>query len=81
MDAKRQQPADEVSSGVLRADPDAAMRRVRESMKSILFHDDSNVGIEQQVLEISKNHFMHNTAISVMSSQFRMLQAAISERV
>jgi flagellar basal-body rod protein FlgB len=57
------------------------MRYVRDSLKSILYHDDSNVGMEQQVLEISKNHFMHNLAISIMSSQFRMLESAISERV
>jgi flagellar basal-body rod protein FlgB len=61
--------------------PDEAMRRVNESLTSILYHDDSNVGMEQQVLEISKNQFMHNVAISIMSSQFRLLQAAIAERV
>ena len=69
------------SSGILRPDPEEAMQRVRDSLTSILRHDDSNVGIEQQVLEISKNQFLHNVAISIMGSQFRLLQAAISERV
>ena len=69
------------SSGILRPDPDEAMQRVRDSLTGILRHDDSNVGIEQQVLEISKNQFLHNVAISIMGSQFRLLQAAISERV
>ena len=80
MEARRQQqkPA---SLGYLRPDPDEAMRRVRDSLKSILYHDDSDVGIEQQVLEISKNQYMHNVAISIMASQFRLLQAAIAERV
>ena len=61
--------------------PGDPLNRVSESMPSILYHDDSNVGIEQQVTEMSKNQFLHNVAISVMSSQFRLLQTAISERV
>jgi flagellar basal-body rod protein FlgB len=72
---------EDISSGVLQADPDEAMRRVRESLTSILYHDDSNVGMEQQVLELSKNHMLHNLAISIMGSQFRLLQAAVAERV
>lgn len=58
-----------------------AMEDVRESMKSILYHDDSNDGLDQQVAEILKNQTQHNTAIAVMRSQFSLLQAAISERV
>ncbi len=50
-------------------------------METIQFLDDSNVGIEQQVTEIAKNQFLHNMAISIMNSQFRLLQVAISERV
>ncbi len=56
------------------------MNEVRESVKSILYHDDSNVSIEQQVAEISKNQAQHNLAISLMTSQFRLLRAAINER-
>jgi flagellar basal-body rod protein FlgB len=58
-----------------------AMEDVKESMKSILYHDDSNDGLDQQVAEILKNQTQHNTAIAVMRSQFSLLQAAISERV
>lgn len=61
--------------------PGDPLNRVSESMPSILYHDESNVGIEQQVTEMTKNQFLHNVAISVMSSQFRLLQTAISERV
>lgn len=71
----------EPSPGMPQEDPDEAMRRVDDSMTGMLFHDGSNVGMEQQVLEISKNHYMHNVAISILSSQFRLLQTAISERV
>jgi flagellar basal-body rod protein FlgB len=58
-----------------------AMENVKESMKSILYHDDSNDGLDQQVAEIIKNQTQHNTAIAVMRSQFSLLQSAISERV
>jgi flagellar basal-body rod protein FlgB len=58
-----------------------AMEDVKESMQSILYHDDSNDGLDQQVAEILKNQTQHNTAIAVMRSQFSLLQAAISERV
>ncbi len=56
------------------------MDDVRESIKSILYHDDSNVSIEQQVAEISKNQGQHNLALSLMTAQFRLLRAAITER-
>lgn len=56
------------------------MNKVRESVKSILYHDGSNVSIEQQVAEISKNQGQHNLAVSLMTAQFRLLRAAITER-
>lgn len=56
------------------------MDSVKDSMKSILFHDNSDVSIEQQVTELTKNQFQHNLAISIMTSQFRLLRSAISER-
>ncbi|NLX55975.1 MAG: flagellar basal body rod protein FlgB [Planctomycetaceae bacterium] len=62
-------------------EPDDAMREVRDSLKTILFLDGSNVGIEQQVTEVAKNQYLHNLTVSIMNSQFRLLQAAISERV
>lgn len=56
------------------------MDKVRESIKSILYHDNSDVSIEQQVAEISKNHARHNLALQIMTAQFRLLRAAITER-
>ncbi len=56
------------------------MDKVRESIKSILYHDNSDVSIEQQVAEISKNHALHNLALNLMTAQFRLLRAAITER-
>jgi flagellar basal-body rod protein FlgB len=54
---------------------------VKESLNSILRHDDANVSMEQQIAELSKNQMQHNLAVNLLSSQFRLLQAAISERV
>ena len=58
-----------------------AFRKVEESMKSILRHDKADVSMEQQVNEIVKNQQQHNLAINIMSAQFRLLRAAITERV
>jgi flagellar basal-body rod protein FlgB len=60
--------------------PHADLSQVRDSLKDILYHDDSNVSIERQVAEITKNQTQHNLALAVLNSQFRLLQAAISER-
>jgi len=54
--------------------------KVREGMNNILYHDQNNVGIEQQVAEITKNHMQHNLALTIINSQFRLLQTAVSER-
>jgi flagellar basal-body rod protein FlgB len=58
-----------------------ALQQVADSMKSILRHDDGDVGMEQQINEMVKNQSQHNLAIGIMSAQFRLLRAAITERV
>ena len=57
-----------------------AFRNVEESMKSILRHDQGDVSMEQQINEILKNQQQHNLAVNIMSAQFRLLRAAITER-
>lgn len=59
---------------------DDQMHEVRESIKSVLYHDNSDVSIEQQVAEITKNQAQHNLAMTLMTAQFRLLRAAITER-
>jgi flagellar basal-body rod protein FlgB len=59
----------------------AAFRKVEDSMKSVLRHDEGDVSMEQQINAIVKNHQQHNLAVNIMSAQFRLLKAAISERV
>jgi flagellar basal-body rod protein FlgB len=53
---------------------------VADSVQSILYHDESNVGAEYQVNEMVKNRLQHNLAVAIMSQQFRLLQAAVSEK-
>lgn len=71
----------QVTPGVVTHQADDALRHVKDTMKTILFHDDSNVDLEQQVTELSKNQMMHNMAVSLLTSQFRLLETVISERV
>jgi flagellar basal-body rod protein FlgB len=59
----------------------AAFQKVENSMNGLLRHDDGDVSMEQQISEIVKNQQQHNLAISIMSAQFRLLKAAITERV
>lgn len=74
---KRHEP---LSSGMAGTQQDP-LENVSESSRHILFRDGSDVGLEQQVTELSKNQFSHSLAIAIMTSQFRLLQTAISERV
>ncbi len=52
-----------------------------ENPHTILYHDRSNVELEQQVAEMVKNHMQHNLALTVMNQQFRLLTTAISGRL
>ena len=61
-----------------RGDP---MQRVSASLENIIYHDDTNIDLEKQVAEMTKNHLLHNFALTVMTDQFQLLQTAISERV
>ena len=60
---------------------DANLAEVSKETQTILYHDNSNVGIEHQVTEMVKNQLQHNLALSLLTSQLRLLQTAISERV
>ena len=50
-------------------------------LDDLLYHDQSTGSLEKQIAAIAKNQMQHNVAVSVLSSQFRLLQTAISERV
>jgi flagellar basal-body rod protein FlgB len=57
-----------------------AFRKVEDSRKALLRHDEGDVSMEQQINEMVKNQEQHNLAISIMTAQFRLLRAAITER-
>lgn len=63
------------------AEPGDPMRDVRQSLENLVYHDDTNIDLEKQVAEMTKNHLLHNFALTVMTDQFQLLQTAISERV
>jgi flagellar basal-body rod protein FlgB len=73
--------AQSLSPGLAYSEPGDPMRQVRASLENILYHDDTNIDLEKQVAEMTKNHLLHNFALTVMTDQFQLLQTAISERV
>jgi flagellar basal-body rod protein FlgB len=68
------------SAGLDALDDDAQNLRLTDAFQTILRHDDGKVSLEQQVAELTKNQMQYNLAVSVMTQQFRLLQAAISEK-
>jgi flagellar basal-body rod protein FlgB len=58
-----------------------SLAEVSKNPQTILHHDQSNVGLEHQVTEMVKNQLQHNLALSLLTSQLRLLQTAISGRV
>jgi flagellar basal-body rod protein FlgB len=79
--AQSQQINRPLSSSVAYSQPGDPMRQVRASLENIVYHDDTNIDLEKQVAEMTKNHLLHNFALTVMTDQFQLLQTAISERV
>jgi flagellar basal-body rod protein FlgB len=73
--------AEPISPGLAHSEPGDPMRQVRASLQNLVYHDDTNIDLEKQVAEMTKNHLLHNFALTVMTDQFQLLQTAISERV
>ena len=74
----------EASAGRSPGEPPSAVRaieRVRDVSQQVLLHDGSDVSMEEQVTQISKNESLHNISIALMCSQFRNLEVAIRESV
>ncbi|MFO0939252.1 MAG: flagellar basal body rod protein FlgB [Pirellulales bacterium] len=53
--------------------------KVRDVRNQVLYLDGSDISLEQQITQISKNQLMHDTAIALMKSQFQTLRSAITE--
>jgi flagellar basal-body rod protein FlgB len=52
----------------------------RRATEQVVYHDGSDVSLEQQVTEMVKNQHLHGLAVTTMRSQFSLLRAAITER-
>ncbi len=79
--AQSQKANQPLSSSVAYSQQGDPMRQVRATLENIVYHDDTNIDLEKQVAEMTKNHLLHNFALTVMTDQFQLLQTAISERV
>ena len=79
--ALSRQTKDSVSPGLMGNDSGGPLRQVRASLENLVYHDDTTIDLEKQVAEMTKNHLLHNFALTVMTDQFQLLQTAISERV
>lgn len=55
--------------------------KISGDLEDFLYHDESTGNLETQVAAITKNQMQHNLALSILTSQFRLLQAAVSEKV
>lgn len=74
-------PSQPLSPGEAGLNDAAPLAEVAKNTKTILHHDQNNVGIEHQVTEMVKNQMQHNMALALMVKQFRLLETAISEKV
>jgi flagellar basal-body rod protein FlgB len=79
--AASQNTHEPMSPGLAYSEPGDPMQQVRSSLENLIYHDDTNIDLEKQVAEMTKNHLLHNFALTVMTDQFQLLQTAISERV
>jgi flagellar basal-body rod protein FlgB len=59
---------------------DELFRAVERPSDEFTFQDGSNRSIEAEVLQLSRNSMLQNFAVELMTAQFNMLQAVISER-
>jgi flagellar basal-body rod protein FlgB len=73
--------AEQVAAPNLREAKNVAVQNVRDSMRQLVYHDESDVSLEMQATQLVKNQSMHTAAIAMMRSQFRQLQMAISGSV
>jgi flagellar basal-body rod protein FlgB len=48
---------------------------------NILFHDQNNRNMEEEMSELAKNQMMHNMAIALLREQFGVLKTAIRGRL
>ncbi len=78
---ERREPPPTASPGDYASQNSTYPAEVAKNSKSILMHDQSNVGMEYQVSEMVKNQMQHDMAMALLVQQFRLLQMAVSGKV
>jgi flagellar basal-body rod protein FlgB len=76
----RNEPPSAQSPGDVAAHWNSMIAQATQNPQGILYHDLSNDSVEFQVTEMVKNQLQHNLALSILTSQMRLLEAAVSER-
>lgn len=66
--------------GAQSADASDPFTAVASTAHTLVYHDGTNIDIEQQASELAKNTMQYNLALSLMTSQFHTFEAVISER-
>jgi flagellar basal-body rod protein FlgB len=61
--------------------PEELFQATEAQSPSLTFQDNNNRSIEHEIMEMTKNSLMQSFAITLMNTQFGMLQAAIREQV
>ena len=61
--------------------PEQLFQAIEAQSPSLTFQDNNNRSIEHEIMEMTKNNLMQSFAITLMNTQFGMLQAAIREQV
>ena len=74
---KFQTPA---SPGAVEPFNDELFQAVEAEPQGVTFHDGNNRSIEHQMMEMTKNSLLYNSAVELMKSQFNRLQAIVAER-
>ena len=69
-------PADPLAGGV----PDELLTPTARPGGGLTFHDGSPRSVEREVLTLTRNAMQRQAAVQLMTAQFAMLQAAITER-
>jgi flagellar basal-body rod protein FlgB len=78
---ERDHPSVQHSPGETNYRPAEPLAEVAKNSKTVMRHDENNVGVEQQAAEVMKNQLEHNMALALMVQQFHALETAISGRV
>jgi flagellar basal-body rod protein FlgB len=68
------------SVGAGSADASEAYNAVAATNHTLVYHDGTNLDIEQQASELTKNMMQYNLALSLLTSQYHTFEAVISER-